>query len=411
MSQDTHLYQAHTMTFEERRWRDRSFSMSLPKPTLREGFLLSPKPFVDSKDFSFLSIRTKRRKDMSAKRFITLVVLMSFLIPAFSIAGAQNSNDLDRAVSWLMDQQQADGGFSNGLAPESDIGTTSDAIFALVLAGEEPSSVKKEGKSPIDFLEEHIQTGEVLNAGLAAKIILALNVAGLDPRSFAGQDLVGTVQEGYDTSTGLFGLGPFDSGLAISALMAVGADLPDGAMSGLLSTRLEDGSFSFSAEPGQVTGDSNTTALAVQALVSAGAEDEIKPSLDYFQATQNEDGGWTYQKPSEFGEETDTNSTALVIQALDAAGEALVEWRDPLKTLASLQRADGAFGFSATFPDANILATIQAIPALVGGSYVETVTPSSSQEKPLPAIVIGASILIILILAGTFIGARLRRRE
>jgi small neutral amino acid transporter SnatA (MarC family) len=79
--------------------------------------------------------------------------------------------------------------------------------------------------------------------------------------------------------------------------------------------------------------------------------------------------------------------------------------------LASLQRADGAFGFSATFPDANILATIQAIPALVGGSYVETVTPSSSQEKPLPAIVIGASILIILILAGTFIGARLRRRE
>jgi squalene cyclase len=348
---------------------------------------------------------------MSAKRLITLVVLLSFLLPSFSVAGAQSSNDLDRAVSWLVDQQQADGGFSNGLAPESDIGTTSDAIFALVFAGEDPSLVKSGGKSPIDFLEEHTQSGEILSTGVAAKIVLALNVAGLDPRSFAGQDLVQTVQDGYEVSTGLFGFGPFDSSLAILALAAVDADLPEGAIEGLLSTRLEDGSFSFNAEPGQVTGDSNTTALAVQALVSVGAEDEIKPTLDYFQTTQNEDGGWAYQKPSEFGEETDANSTALVIQALDAAGEALVEWRDPLKTLASLQREDGAFGYSATFPDANILATIQAIPTLVGGTYVESITPSYSQEKPFPSIVIGTSILIILILVGAFIGARLRKRE
>jgi hypothetical protein len=348
---------------------------------------------------------------MSAKRFITLVVLLSFLLPAFSVAGAQSSNDLDRAVSWLTDQQQADGGFSNGLAPESDIGTTSDAIFALAFTGEDPSLVRNQGKSPIDFLEEHVQSGEVLSTGVAAKIVLALNVAGLNPRSFAGQDLVETVQNGYEASTGLFGFGPFDSGLAILALVAVDADLPEGAVEGLLSTRQEDGSFSFSAEPGQVTGDSNTTALAVQALVSVGAENEIKPSLDYFQATQNEDGGWAYQKPSEFGEETDTNSTALVIQALDAAGESLVEWRDPLSTLASLQREDGAFGYSATFPDANILATVQAIPALVGGSYAESITPSYSQEKPFSSIVIGTSILLILILAGALISARLRKRE
>jgi hypothetical protein len=348
---------------------------------------------------------------MSAKRCFTLVVLLSFLILTFSVAGAQSGNDLDRAVSWLMDQQQSDGGFSNGLAPESDIGTTSDAIFALVFAGEEPSSVKNGGKSPIDFLEEHIRAGDVLSAGVAAKIVLALNAAGLDPRSFGGQDLVRTVQEGYDASTGLFGLGPFDSGLAISAMMAVGADLPEGAISGLLSTRLEDGSFSFSAEPGQGTGDSNTTALAVQALISTGARDEIKPSLDYFQATQNEDGGWTYQKPSEFGEETDTNSTALVIQALDAAGESLVEWGDPLMTLASLQREDGAFGFSATFPDANILATIQAIPTLVGGTYAEPVALSPDQDSLIPTIVIGTTILLVLVVAGAFFGARLRSLE
>ena len=348
---------------------------------------------------------------MSTKPFITFVVILSFVIPTLSVEGAQNSSDLSRAVSWLIDQQQDDGGFSNGFAPESDVGATADAILALVFAGEDPLQVKNGVMSPIDFLEEHILSGDVLGSGVAAKIVLALNGAGLDPQSLAGHDLVDTVQDGYDASIGLFGFGPFDSALAISALMAVGVDLPEGAIRGLLSTRLDDGSFSFSAESGQITGDSNTTALVVQALISAGVEDAIGPSLSYFRATQNEDWGWTYQKPSEFGEETDTNSTALVIQALNAAGETLEEWGDPIKALASLQQDDGAFGFSATFPDANILATIQAIPTLAGGTYVEPVAPSTAQKMSLPSIVIATSVLIFLILTGAYIGVRSRRQE
>lgn len=348
---------------------------------------------------------------MSTKRFVIFIVLLGFLTSAFSIPGQQIRGDLDQAVSWLKDQQQVDGGFSNGFAPESDIGATSDAILGLIFAGEDPALLKKEGKSPIDFLEERVLAGDVQGAGVTAKIVLALNAAGLDPRNFAGQDLVGAVLDGYDASTRLFGFGPFDSGLAISALLAAGDDLPEGAIAGLLSTRLEDGSFSFSADPGQITGDSNTTALAVQALIAAGAEDAIEPSIDYFRSTQNEDGGWTYQKPSEFGEETDANSTALVIQALNAAGEDLEEWGDPMASLASLQLDNGAFGFSATFPDANILATIQAIPTLAGGTYVEPVAPSLEQDSLIPAIVIGTSIIIVLLVVGAFMSARLRGRE
>jgi len=347
---------------------------------------------------------------VSAKRIITTIVLLGFLIPSFTAASQQNGGDLDRAVFWLKDQQQTDGGFSNGFAPESDIGATSDAILALLFAGEDPTVLKDGDKSPFDFLEVRVGAGEVQGAGVAAKVVLALNAAKLDPRSFAAQDLVEALLKDFDASTGLFGFGPFDSALAISALMAVDADLPEGAVEGMLATRLEDGSFSFSAEPGQITGDSNTTALAVQALIAAGFEDEIGPSLDYFRSTQNEDGGWTYQKPSEFGEETDANSTALVIQALNAAGENLVEWGDPMTALASLQLENGAFGFSATFPDANILATIQAIPTLAGGTYVEPVAPAVVEGRPLSSIMIVASALLVLIGAGAWIGARYRSR-
>jgi hypothetical protein len=193
--------------------------------------------------------------------------------------------------------------------------------------------------------------------------------------------------------------------------VAVDEELPDGAVAGLLATRLEDGSFSFVHDTSLKSGDSNTTAIVIQALIAAGAEDEIGPSIDYFRATQNEDDGWTYQKPSEFGEETDANSTAFVIQTLDAAGEDLTQWGDPQGTLASLQLENGAFGFSATFPEANTLATIQAIPALSGGTYVEPFAPAKEQAVFGTTTVIGVSALLVLVLVGAFAGARMRARD
>jgi hypothetical protein len=347
---------------------------------------------------------------VSIKRYLTFVIILGLLVPIFSVEAQQNGGDLDRAVSWLKDQQQADGGFSNGFAPESDIGATADAILGLVMAGEDPTLVMTNDSSPIDFLEERLQAGDVEGAGVAAKVILALNAVEIDPRSFGGVNLIESVLDDFDASAGLFGMGAFDSGLAILALAAVDEALPEGAVDGLLATRLGDGSFSFSYDESLETGDSNTTAIVVQAFIAAGAESEIRPSIDYFQATQNEDDGWTYQKPSEYGEETDANSTALVIQALDAAGEDLGEWGDPMAALASLQLENGAFGLNATFPDENILATIQAIPPLAGGTYVEPVAPSPDQDSLMPTIVIGTIILIILLVAGAFFGARLRSR-
>jgi len=345
------------------------------------------------------------------KRLLTILFVLSFILPVFSATAQANDGDLDGAVVWLRNQQAQDGGFSNGFAPESDIGATADSVLALVFAGEDPTILKTNEKSPIDFLEERIQAGDVQGAGVAAKVILALNAVEFDPQTFGGVDLVDVVLDDFDTSTGLFGMGPFDSGLAIAALVAVDEELPEGAVDGLLATGLEDGSFSFIYDESLVTGDSNTTAIVVQALIAAGVEDEIGPLLDYFRATQNEDDGWTYQKPSEFGEETDANSTAFVIQALDAAGEDLAEWGDPLAALISLQLENGAFGFSATFPDANILATLQAIPTLAGGTYVEPVAASETQVLSGTTIVIGVSVLLFLVLVGAFASARLRAKD
>jgi hypothetical protein len=342
---------------------------------------------------------------------LTIIFLASFFVPFLTVGAQAEVGDLDGAVAWLKAQQASDGGFSNGFAPESDIGATADAILALAFAGEDPDLIKTNDLSPINFLEAQVQAGNVMGAGAAAKVILALNAVGISARDVGGVDLVKLVLDDFNAEMGLFGMGPFDSGLAIVALLAVDEPLPLGALNGLISTRLEDGSYSFTYDESLATGDSNTTALVVQALIAAGEDDVVDPSLDYFRVTQNEDDGWTYQKPSEFGEETDANSTAFVIQALDAAGLNLADWGDPLAALTSLQLENGAFGYNATFPDENILATIQAIPTLAGGNYVEPVAVDKNQSLSGTIILIGVSILIVLVLVGTYAGVRLKSRS
>jgi len=324
-----------------------------------------------------------------------------------SPAAAQAPPALDAALDWLAGQQAPDGGFSNGFAPQSDPGATADAMLAALSGGIRPSEWTVEGLTALDFLEQVVREGDVSGPGQAAKIALTVEAAGLDARAFGGADLIAQVLGGYDPQSGLFGSGPYDSGLAVLALDASGEALPPGALEGLVRLRVPDGSFSFSGDQTPGAGDSNTTAIIVQALLAAGAAEQVGPSLAYFRAVQNPDGGWTYQKPSAFGEETDANSTALVIQALLAAGEDLTDWGDPLQALAALQRPSGAFAFNRANDTDNILATIQAIPALAGTHLVEVPDLAERlQDEPAPtpfnarlALAVGALLLIVLLVA------------
>jgi hypothetical protein len=64
-----------------------------------------------------------------------------------------------------------------------------------------------------------------------------------------------------------------------------------------------------------------------------------------------------------------------VLEAIGALGQTAEDWRvgdaDPLSALLGLQNESGSFSFQAAFPGDNALATIQAIPAIVGASLAE----------------------------------------
>lgn len=343
-----------------------------------------------------------------------LVILLVVLVPAASaLAQGETEAAIKRAAEWLVQQQLPDGGFGMPGSEASDVGLTVDVVIALASAGVDPRSVQQGGRTPLDFLAAEAATLSAGDVGKAAKVVLAFQAVGQDLRTEPVASLLDSLSGAFDEAGTFLGQGPYEQALVMLALVNAGEGLPAGAVDSLLATRLDDGSFSFTGDRTPGMGDSNTTAMAVQALVAAGARASIGPSLDYFRAVQNEDGGWTYQKPSPYGEETDANSTALVIQALEAAGESLQAWGDPAQVLRSFQLPSGAFSYNSSFPDENLMATAQAIPALAGVDFSEVASLGDRGEGTFlglqpTTLTVSVLALLIVVLVGAFVLARRR---
>jgi len=160
---------------------------------------------------------------------------------AVSLPSSASASDTDRAARWLASVQNGDGGFGASPEDRSSVSTTAWVALGLAAAGRNPHDVSRQGRTPVDFLRANVD--ELSSAGDFARTILALQSAGVDPRSFGGHDLVDA----------------------------------------LLKRRRDDGSF---------LGWPGSTAFAVLALREAGAQGGLERSLSWLVQAQNGDGGW-----------------------------------------------------------------------------------------------------------------------
>jgi Prenyltransferase and squalene oxidase repeat len=300
-----------------------------------------------------------------------VIVAVAVICMAFAptmIAHADIVSDSGaRAVAWLASHQQADGGF-NGLSQNSDVGTTADAIVALVAANKPILSVKNNaGLTPLDYLRAQVNSSS-LKTGEYSKMVLAVQASGLNPISFGGRNLIALIMSGYNNQTGVFGDTVFVHSLALIALTSAKVAVPAKAITTLESLQTPAGGWAFM---GKGDPDVDTTALAVQALIAVGQpanNGAAGRGLGYLHGLQNSDGGFPYQSPSAYGTDTNANSTGLVAQAIIASGDQPESWAaakgNPLSAIIVLQQRSGAFTYQSAYAGDNVLATVGAIQAL-----------------------------------------------
>lgn len=303
------------------------------------------------------------------RRSLLLVGAAVAALPAI-IAGAAlpETEAAERGAEFVIGTQQPDGGFGGFGA-----GQTWDAIFGLRAVGYDPAELEKEGNTPADFLRANAEDAAAAGPAAAGKAALAAKALGLDPADVGGTDLIGAVNAGLNSSTGEYADNAFSQGIAMLGLACTENDVPAAAANPLRDAQLEDGGW----------GDPDTTSIALQALLAAGApasDETVTSAIAFLRETQYDDGGWGFDGVS------NATSTAYVVQSLIAAGEDVESaaytkgGATPIAYLLSQQQPDGSFeGFDPA------LAAAQVLPAIMGRTFCdapEAPIRSTNDETP-----------------------------
>lgn len=355
------------------------------------------------------------------RRFFWLIgLLLLALMPGAMVLAQTNQGDAaaQKAVGYIRTQQAADGTFAGFGA-----GSTADAVIAIAAAGINAGEVKKGAASATDGLAK-LAPDAAKDTGVAAKFVIAALLAGQNPRTLGGDDLVAVVEKGFNPATGQYGKDVTGHALSLLALRAAGSTPQTAAVSQLAKLQLPDGGWSFDGTAGTGS-DTNTTALAYQALVASrvsasNTAPAEQKAVNYLKSQQNADGGFPYSQTSKFGNASDANSTALAYQMILASGDKPESWakngKTPLDRLLAFQNPSGAFRFQDAPPDDNQLATYQAIPPIKGKTYplagILITEPASSNPARLPNTGVSSPALVpVLALAVLLIAAGLLLRR
>jgi hypothetical protein len=314
---------------------------------------------------------------------LTVPLSMAAAAPTPSTA-VTDSARATAALEYLLAAQGSDGSIDGSL------GETADFVIGAAAAGYDPATLTGcgGGAGALGFMAAK-SDGAATDAAKTGKAILAVVAAGGDPTSFAGRDLLARLNALYHSDSGAFGDGAtFSQSFAILATVASDGSVPATATAWLAALQDSDGSWSYGTAPvaaGQ--GDSNSTAIALMALDAAGVNSADTAGLAYLHTQQVPDGGFAYS--TAWGSTSDPDSDALALQALLAAGQdpGAAAWlagsNSVLTAIRSSQGADGVFIYPGWGESA--FTTSQVPAALMRVPYGAAVHPTAGLRIPTDA--------------------------
>ena len=265
------------------------------------------------------------------------------------------------ALEWLRGQQKTDGSF----------GTMNDTAEVLMAVGANRWDASDWRTSP-SLLANVISEGPEFanrNAAGAGKLAAALT------RQEACWPIgAKTPLDHYHPISSTFSRDTLYQAWGVLGAATLSETIPTPGVEALKDNQQPDGGWELFVGFGS---DTNSTALAIQALLAAGeplTSTGVVSGLAYLDNAQNEDGGFPYSPDSPWGTDSDANSTAYVVQSLIAAGEDPLGARwtaaegDPISYLLDMQLPDGSFEWQEGY-GSNQMATRQSVLALLGRPF------------------------------------------
>jgi hypothetical protein len=306
----------------------------------------------------------------------------------------------DAAAGWLA-RQLVDGDHLEtdfGGTSFPDQGLTIDGVFAFSaakVAGSAAAAATRWLARP-DNITAYTGGDTESYAGPTAKLMLLAEVRGLNPRAFGGVDLRARLLDllapsGRFSDRSAFGdfSNAFGQSYAILALNRIGR-APASSVAFLAGQQCADGGVRVELDVQTCTGDVDATAVAAQALRSAGRTAAAQRAVAWLVSAQQSGGGFA---ASDGTGTPNANTTGLAGQALADAGRVLPALRAGV-FLARLQvRCSGAvadrgaipFDSTGFDPATATRATAQAVLGLTGVGLSRLTAAGSKPATPVLA--------------------------
>jgi hypothetical protein len=379
-------------------------------------------------------------------RAITLgaAILFSSVGVALSIPAGATSPTLPQpaaaqaAAAWLGGQFTPDGFIPLSGSAAPDLTSTVNSVLALAAANVDATTAQ----SGLTFLEDNFESYVAVDGsdgpGQLSLLIMIAHALGANPHQFGGvlpaNDLVARLlateqtsppadagRFGTDAQVADFNSGPYDQGLALSALAAAGVTADGPSVAWLQGVQCPNGGWTApdsvtqpcDGNPTSFAGpDTNTTAQAIEGLAAQnGLTTPVSTqALSFLVAAQdNDDAGWGFvPNPNQTPGNSDPDSTSLVIQALIAMGQSPTSptftkgSATPVTALLSFVVGSGPDTGAISVPfgsptTGNLLATYQTVPALAGLAFpfdVAAVPTVSGLSATTGSVTGGTSVVI-----------------
>lgn len=224
----------------------------------------------------------------------------------------------------------------------------------------------------------YLYPSKKLNQARAANLAITVKALGLNPRKFAGYDLISLVTKSLPKD-GRIGSADsaFSQSLALIALDRADATTPVTVLTKLLS--LQDDSGAFGYDMGGFSADPDTTALAILGLTAVGELDpQVDKAVEWALDAQLEDGSW----PNDY---SPVDSAGLLGSAVAKAGKSSAA-SEARSWLGTQQLADGGFASNRGGDTSNLMATADALWLINGKTLSDVSLNLSKCPKNPPAL-------------------------